>query len=239
MSKSEKSKEFFNTSENYLASNVIIVLRKRIIAELLGEINDKSIIDIGCGNGELTVDFLNNNQVTFLDISPNMLSLIKEKIPNENIYNASFINSDFLFYKPDNKFDIAVCVGVVAHIEDVRELIKKLRKIVKDNGIIILQYTAAEKLISRFNRLRNKIINKENYNYKINITTSSEILKILEKEHLTILLQTRYIPVSPLLSIFSYKIKLKLLLLSYKNKLYSFLGSEVIIYLMKGKSLSK
>ena len=128
---------------------------------------------------------------------------------------------------------------MLAHVEDIKNIIRKLNGIINDNGIIILQYTAAEKIIARFNRLRNNIVNKDNYNYKINITTSNEIFKILKKEHLAIIKQTRYIPVSPLLSIFSYKTKLKLLLLSYKNNLFSFLGSEVIIYLMKGKSLSK
>lgn len=239
MTKSEKSKEFFNIPENYLTSNAIIVLRKKIIADILGHIKNKRIIDVGCGNGELTIDFVKDNQVTFLDISPNMLSLVKKKIQKENLHMTSFINTDFSLYKPDYKFDVAVCIGVLAHVEDIKNIIRKLNGIINDNGIIILQYTAAEKIIAKFNRLRNKIANKDNYNYKTNITTSNEIFKILRKEHLTIIKQTRYIPVSPLLSIFGYKTKLKLLLLSYKNNLFSFFGSEVIIYLMKEKSLSK
>jgi len=237
MTKSEKSKEFFNTPGNYLESNVIIVFRKKIIAELLGEIINKRIIDVGCGNGELTIDFIKENQVTFLDFSPNMLSLVKERIQKENLQIASFINSDISFYKPDYKFDIAVCIGVVAHVEDVTELIRKLKEIINDNGIVILQYTAAEKIISRFNRLKSKIVRKDNYNYKINKTTSNEINKILNKEHLTIIKKIKYIPVSPLLSVFNYKTKLKLLLLSYKNIIFSFLGSEIIICLVKGESL--
>jgi cyclopropane fatty-acyl-phospholipid synthase-like methyltransferase len=234
MSKSEKSKDFFNNPENYLTSNVIIVLRKKIIAELLYGINNKRIIDIGCGNGELTIDLLKNNRVTFLDISSNMLSLVKEKIQKENLQNASFINSDFSLYTPEDKFDVAVCVGVVAHVESLKELIGKLKEIINDDGIIILQYTAAEKLISRFNQLKCKILNIDHYNYQINITSSDEINEALTEEHLTTIKKTRYIPVSPLLSIFSYKFKLKLLSIFYKTKLFSYIGSEIIVYLVKG-----
>ncbi len=239
MSKSEKSKVFFDNPKNYLKSNVIIYLRKIIISEILGKISKKKIIDIGCGNGELSIDFVKENHVTFLDISTNMLSLVKNKIQKENMYNASFVNSDFLLYSAEKKFDVIICIGVIAHVENVNELFKKLYSIVNDDGLIILQYTAAEKFFSKFNRIKNILFNKNKYDYKTNVTTSSEINKIINKENLKIIKKIKYIPISPFLSFFKSKTKLKFLKLSYKNKYFSLLGSEIIICLKKENTLTK
>lgn len=232
MTKAENIREFFNNPDNYLTSNVIIELRKIIVADLLGIVRNKRILDVGCGNGEITIDYLKYNQVTFLDISPNMVALVKEKINNEHLQNASFINSEFSSWKPEHKFDVVVCVGVVAHVEDIRKLILYLKELIKDDGIIILQYSAAEKIITMFNCLKNKVLNKESYNYKINTTTTAEMSKIFKSVSLTIIKKIHYIPISPLLSLFSYSTKRKLIKFGYKNRLFSSIGSEVIVCLM-------
>jgi len=173
--------------------------------------------------------------VTFLDLSPNMLALVKENIIFDYLPNASFVNTDIAFFKPDNKFDFVVCVGVIAHVDNISGLLNKLIEIASDNGIIILQYTASEKLISKFNQIRKGLFSKTkyDYNYKVNITSSFYIKKLLKQAGLNIIKEVKYLPVSPLFSVFSYETKIKALKFSYRNKLFSFLGSEIILYLSK------
>jgi ubiquinone/menaquinone biosynthesis C-methylase UbiE len=94
MNKAGKSKIYFDNTDIYLRLNPVIKLRKKIIQEILVDQKNMQIIDIGCGNGELTKDFLCSNQVTFLDISNNMLTQAKKNIDAGYIKNATFINSD-------------------------------------------------------------------------------------------------------------------------------------------------
>ena len=206
MKRSVKSKEYFDNTENYLGSNPIITLRKTIIRDLIGEQKNKQILDVGCGNGELTSDFIFNNHITFLDISQKMLDLTKKNISNDNLINTEFENIDISLFKPDRKFDLVICVGVLAHVDSVSDLISKLNEITSENGRIILQFTANEKLLSRINLIRYKYFSRDQYKYS---------------------------PVSPFFSFFNYQKKIQLLELSYKNHFLSYFGSESILLLSK------
>lgn len=233
MGKTEKVKEYFDKTDDYLKANPIIKVRKKIISELVGDLKDKHIIDIGCGNGELTREFIYNNRITFLDISEKMLNLVSLNIPKEHLNHATLVNSDVLNFKTDQAFDLVICVGVIAHVEDISGLIDKLKEISADDGIIILQYSASEKLISKFNQVKNGLFHKKKYHYNINFTSSLFIKKLLTQTGLNIIKKAKYLPVSPLFSIFSYRTKIKYLNFFYKSKLFAFLDSEIILYLSK------
>jgi cyclopropane fatty-acyl-phospholipid synthase-like methyltransferase len=237
MEKTKKVKEYFDNTDSYIKENPIIQLRKKIINELLGDIKDKQIIDIGCGNGELSKDFIYTNRITFIDISEKMLDLVKLNIPKEQLNHASFVNSDILNFCTDQAFDLVICVGVIAHVEDISGLLDKIKELSTDDGIIILQYSASEKLISKFNQLRNGLCRKDICHYHINFTSSLFINKLLFKTGLNIIKKAKYLPVSPLFSIFSYRTKIKYLNFFYKSKLFAFLDSEIILYLSKASKV--
>ena len=79
MGETERVKEYFDKTDDYIKANPVIQVRKKIIGEIVGELKGKQIIDIGCGNGELTREFIYNNRITFLDISEKMLELARFK----------------------------------------------------------------------------------------------------------------------------------------------------------------
>jgi ubiquinone/menaquinone biosynthesis C-methylase UbiE len=235
MRKTKGVKEYFDKTDDYIKANPVIQVRKKIIGEIVGNLKDKQIIDVGCGNGELTREFVFGNRITFLDISDKMLDLARLNISEEHLNHASFVNSDILSFKTEKTFDLVVCTGVVAHVENIQGLLNKLKEIVKDDGMILLQFSASEKLISKFNQLRNGLFRKarSNYNYKINLTSSSFIEKLLNNCGLIIIKKVKYLPVSPLFSIFNYKSRIKFMEASYKNRLLSYFGSEIILSLSK------
>lgn len=237
--KSENSKVYFSKTDNYIKENVIILLRKKIVSEILGDLYGKKIIDIGCGNGELTKDYIKNNEITFVDISPNMLAVAKENIDKNYINNATFINSDFSFLKSEIKYDIAICIGVIAHVDDIPNLIKKINNITTNNSLILIQFTIAENIISRFNELKYFLFKrkKNNYNYKINITKSKIFMELLNLSDFDIVKKINYFPISPLFTIFNFKQKLKILKYIHKRKWLSKYGSEAILCLSKSNKL--
>ena len=74
-------------------------------------------MDIGCGDGSLTLDYLKENKITFLDITPEMLDIVKTKISDEYFGNDILIYDINIFeFNTENKYDIIICVGVYAHV---------------------------------------------------------------------------------------------------------------------------
>lgn len=83
---------------------------------------DCSILDIGCGKGEV-IDYLslrlpdiNNLNYLGIDIVPAFVTGAKQKFPLKEFQLNNFINPDF---SPENKFDIVLALGVL--VTRVRE----------------------------------------------------------------------------------------------------------------------
>ena len=72
-----KNKIVFDNTDNYLKKNHNIALRKNIIKTLLG-IKKLFNTRYWLRNGELSINYTNNNKVDFLDISENMLNIVKK-----------------------------------------------------------------------------------------------------------------------------------------------------------------
>ncbi len=236
MNKTSRVKKYFSDRSNYIESNPIIALRERILYNLIGEVKGKEIIDIGCGNGELTRDYISDNSVTFLDFSEEMISLAKSSLPDDKKSNADFIISDILNYNTEKTFDIVICIGVIAHIENIDSLINKLKNLTSPGGIIVIQYSAAEKFITFLNRIKKSVFFRRYQNqYRVNVTSSADIRKILAVEQLDIIKKIPYVPVSPFFSLFSYEKKIRYMKYFYRCKLFSFLGSEIILVVSNQK----
>ncbi len=85
-------------------------IRYTILSEI-GDLNNHSILDVGCGFGNL-YDFLKNKNLSFsykgIDINPKIISLAKEKHPN-----ISFETLDFGSYQ-NGKYDYIFCSGALS-----------------------------------------------------------------------------------------------------------------------------
>jgi 2-polyprenyl-3-methyl-5-hydroxy-6-metoxy-1,4-benzoquinol methylase len=232
--KAEKVEEYFTSkSRDFCLFNSIVELRAEIVHHLLGNILGCKIIDIGCGNGKISTQFLGQNKVTYLEISSGMLEKIATSIPPSFRNNAEFINADFLETHLNDKFDVIICLGVYSHVSDVDLLTRKLGSIMNDEGRIIIQFTDNKKLTAKLNIFKNRIIRRRKYPYQVNRTDFNQIEKIVKENGLKIIQSIRYWPFSPVFSLFSERAKLNFIRFSAKNRLLSSFGSEVILLLKR------
>ena len=78
----------------------------------IGNINNCSILDVGCGFGDL-YDFLEKKNFNFsytgIDVNPEMIKVAKERHPN-----VDFQTIDFGIYNPEEKFDYVFCSGALS-----------------------------------------------------------------------------------------------------------------------------
>jgi 2-polyprenyl-3-methyl-5-hydroxy-6-metoxy-1,4-benzoquinol methylase len=95
------------------------------------------VLDVGCGRGGFTRyvrQHFPENEIWGTDISHEAIDFCREK--NRSIFYANhpIENAEF----EGQYFDVITCQHVIEHYEDPKELIIKMRKLVKPNGKIIL-----------------------------------------------------------------------------------------------------
>lgn len=192
-------KKHFDNTECYIDDNLVIGMRGNLIRENLPDLKNMEILDIGCGNGEITLPYLKDNSITFLDISKNMLDLVRKKINNEFISNAEIINEDFQNFCPRKKYDYVFLIGVLAHVESIPETIKKTTEIIKNDGSVVLQYTNSSNIVAVLLRIIGQLkkLFKKEYDYKINYFTDKTINNVLDNYSIMVMKKISYWPALP------------------------------------------
>ncbi|RPI18502.1 MAG: class I SAM-dependent methyltransferase [Ignavibacteriae bacterium] len=105
---------------------------------LLPDVRDKSILDLGCGMGDLCLKFkeLGANIITGIDISEKMTSIAKEKSQIfENIFIETIPMEDFLY--KENEYDIVVSSLALHYIKDINDIFNKVNRSLKESGYFI------------------------------------------------------------------------------------------------------
>lgn len=101
----------------------------------------KDFLDLGCGIGRHTVLFAGNGFNTYgFDISKYGLDKTKEWLDNLNL-SANLKEGDMLDLPYENgSFDCILCRNVISHQDTlgVKQIIKELYRVLKDNGEIYL-----------------------------------------------------------------------------------------------------
>ena len=102
-------------SDAYLAQNVIVPIRARLVKDLLGDLHDARVLDLGCGDGSISRSLLaGGNRLTLVDFSAPMLKRARDATPPGAA--VEFVESDLSDYQPSECFDVVMCVGVLAHV---------------------------------------------------------------------------------------------------------------------------
>jgi 2-polyprenyl-3-methyl-5-hydroxy-6-metoxy-1,4-benzoquinol methylase len=231
--KKQVVQKYFDQTGTYLNDNMVIGLRKNLIINNLSKIENKEIIDIGCGNGEITLPYIEKNKVTFLDLSNNMLDIVRKRISDKYLNNAEIINQDFSSFHPGKKYDYLFLIGVLAHVESISKTISKLSELSNNDGIIILQYTNSKNLISLMLRITGylKMLLSKSYGYKINYLSSREAEKILNTLELKCYKKLSYWPALPGFILMPKKVRLYFYLKILNSKILSSLGGEKILFI--------
>ena len=93
-----------------------------------------SILDIGCGEGVITIPLAKKvSKVTAIDLSSEMLELLKEKAQKEGLDNIKYIHGDITSINPDivEKHDIVIASRALNGIRDIETLLKNINEIGK------------------------------------------------------------------------------------------------------------
>jgi 2-polyprenyl-3-methyl-5-hydroxy-6-metoxy-1,4-benzoquinol methylase len=151
---SEIHKGQFGESES--GASFYFRTRLRLTCELASASSGR-LLDCAAGTGEITCALLKSgrfNHATVVDVSPAMLQSAKDLLTSQ-IKNAElgFVQSDVFNFKPsDSRFDLILCLGLIAHTGWLDILLPHLRSMLTPGGRIILQATLTDHLGTRIVR---------------------------------------------------------------------------------------
>jgi ubiquinone/menaquinone biosynthesis C-methylase UbiE len=102
------------------------------------------VLDCGCGFGSF-YNLTSNLDAIYLDFSLNLLKKF------ENIHGlktnkicGNVLNLPF----KDNSFDMVLCINVLEHIVDYKQVLYELKRILKNNGVLIVVVVNSKSIIN-------------------------------------------------------------------------------------------
>jgi len=120
--------------------------QRLVFACELGGASSGRLLDCAAGTGEITCALLKSGRfthATIVDISAEMLRSAKDLLTSQ-IKNAEveFVQADVFNFKPsDGRFDLILCLGLIAHTGRLDILLSHLKPMLTPGGRIILQTT--------------------------------------------------------------------------------------------------
>ncbi|MDO8557898.1 MAG: class I SAM-dependent methyltransferase [bacterium] len=125
----------------------------RWFAEIVSPWVGRRILDIGCGHGNVTVNFLDRTYVHGIDIEPSYLEHIQKRFAaNKNFRADSGDIMDPLTTQrlAKDRLDTVIAFNVLEHIADDPEAVKNIFTILEPGGHFVMLVPAFEWLMSPY-----------------------------------------------------------------------------------------
>lgn len=111
-------------------------LRLGWISDIAGGLNNKKIIDVGCGGGILAEAMADQGaQVTGIDLAEKSLKIARLHSLETGIkVNYQHISAEDMASQHQEKFDIVTCMEMLEHVPNPASIIRACAQMVKPNG---------------------------------------------------------------------------------------------------------
>ena len=155
------------------------------------------LLDCATGTGEITRALLQSgsfSHATLVDISPTMLESAKELLTSQvaNV-ELEFVHSDVFNFKPTHsRFDLILCLGLIAHTGRLDILLPHLKSMLTPAGRIILQTTLSDHLGMRIVRALTSQHEPARRGYRISWFSQHDIADACQSAGLRVLESRRH-----------------------------------------------
>lgn len=156
---SETKQAFHEPQWYFQKRSYHVQVRIETVREFLKSARFEHILDIGCGDGSISLPLLTTgNRLTLLDMSEGMLARARSHIPAGLSGSVAILKSDFMSADLEpGAYDLVICLGVLAYIESPQAFLGKLASLLRPGGQLILEWTDDYHFVSRCLRLYGSI----------------------------------------------------------------------------------
>jgi ubiquinone/menaquinone biosynthesis C-methylase UbiE len=134
--------KFYSVTHKYhVVCNPMSTAKLDELIGLLALIPGSAVLDIACGKGEMLTRLAERYEVSGVgvDISPYFVADVKQKL-EERVPGAhiEILNMDGADYKPDEAFDLTMCIGASWVYQGHRGTLSALKAMTKPGGLILV-----------------------------------------------------------------------------------------------------
>lgn len=129
--------------------------RYRLTFETCGDVNGKTVLDIGCGGGRYSIEFAKRGaaQVVGLDFAPNMVTLAQQHAEEHGVKDrCQFVVGDFMQMKFEQRFDTCIAIGVFDYVAQPRPFLEKMRSLA--NKWLIMSFSSKSLIRTPIRKVR-------------------------------------------------------------------------------------
>ncbi len=106
---------------------------------LLGEIRDKTVVDLGCGSGENLIPLIHRGaHVIGIDISPELISIAQRRLNEAGLSASVRVGSAYQTELPDESVDVVFCMSLIHHL-DIAPIRKEMQRVLRPGGSIVVK----------------------------------------------------------------------------------------------------
>jgi 2-polyprenyl-3-methyl-5-hydroxy-6-metoxy-1,4-benzoquinol methylase len=130
-------------------------LEQRLLLELLGGIANKTLLDVGCGDGAFSTELVRRGAVvTGLDADPAMITAARQRAEMDRVLLQLVRGSAEVLPFNNAAFDLVVAVTVLCLLRDVEKAIMEMFRVLKPGGRLVLGELGRWSLWSAHRRIR-------------------------------------------------------------------------------------
>jgi ubiquinone/menaquinone biosynthesis C-methylase UbiE len=137
MAQSFERRRFGGPIGEYVAAT-----QARVLANMVGRIKDRPIIDVGTGTGRAAILMARGGaRVTAVDASEQMLEMARRRASDEGLF-VKFMRGDaHALQFQAREFDVAICLRVLMHAPDWQRCLSELCRVA--DRLVIFDYPSA------------------------------------------------------------------------------------------------
>ena len=106
---------------------------------LLGDVQGKAVLDLGCGSGETLVPLAHRGaNLIGIDISPDLIAIAKRRLSDARLSAIVRVGSAYETELPDESVDVIFCMSLIHHL-DIATVMDEMRRILRPGGFVILK----------------------------------------------------------------------------------------------------
>lgn len=120
--------------------NLLVEMQKGRLLPLLGNVKDKTILDLGCGTGKNAVLLAKKGATVYgIDFSKEMLAEARKKAKRARA-KINFVKRDVTKKLPyeARKFDAVISALVFNHVGNIVPVLKEIKRVLREEGICLI-----------------------------------------------------------------------------------------------------
>jgi ubiquinone/menaquinone biosynthesis C-methylase UbiE len=131
-------------------------IERRLILRLAGELTGRAVLDIGCGDGDLTLTCWRNgaSPVIGCDIDPHMIARAALRAVQHNAAIGYVVGRGEILPFRDRSFDLVTAITVLAFVPEPAFMIGEIARVLRPGGRLVIGDLGKWSLWAASRRLR-------------------------------------------------------------------------------------